>query len=98
MIQPLLDDFIQTVKRAAADEQDILGVHLNELLMGMLPAALRRYVGHGSLHDLQQRLLHALAGNVTGNGGIFALAGDLIDLIHIDDAVLGPLHIEVRRL
>ena len=66
--------------------------------MGVLSAALRRYVGHGPLHNFQQCLLNPLAGDVPGNGGIFALTGNLIDLIHIDDAVLRPLHIKVRGL
>ena len=66
--------------------------------MGVLPAALGRHVGDGPLHDLQQRLLHALAGDVPGDGGVLALPGDLVDLIHIDDAVLRQLHVVVRRL
>ena len=94
----LLDDLLQTVEGAAADEQNVVGVHLDELLMGVLPAALRRHVGHGALQDLQQCLLHALAGHVPGDGGVLALAGDLVDLVHIDDAVLGQLHVEIRRL
>ena len=98
LVQPLFDDLFQTVKGAAADEQNVLGVHLDELLMGVLPAALGRHVGHGALHDFQQRLLHAFAGNVPGDGGVFALAGNFVDLIHIDDAPLGPLHVEIRRL
>ena len=74
------------------------GVDLNELLVGVLAPALGRHVGHGALQDLQQRLLHALAGHVAGDGGILALAGDLVDLIHIDDAPLRQLHVEIRRL
>ena len=64
----------------------------------MLPTALRRDIGHGSLQDLQQRLLHALAGHIPGNRGILTLPGDLIDLIHIDDAALGQLNIIVGSL
>ena len=94
----LLDDLLQPVEGAAADEQNVVGVHLDELLMGVLPAALRRHVGHGALQDFQQRLLHALAGHVPGDGGVLALAGDLVDLVHIDDAVLRQLHVEIRRL
>ena len=39
-----------------------------------------------------------LAGHVPGDGGVLALAGDLVDLVDVDDAPLGPLHVEIRRL
>ena len=98
LVHALFDDLLQTVEGTAADEEDVLGVHLDELLVGVLPAALGRHVGHRALHDLQQCLLHALTGNIPGDGGVLALAGDLVDLIHVDDAPLGPLHVEVGGL
>ena len=64
----------------------------------MLAAALGRHRGLGALDDLQKRLLHALAADVAGDGGVFALAGDLVDLVDVDDTPLGPLHVVVRRL
>src|SRR3546814_3600326 len=51
-------------------EQDIGGVDLQELLLRMLAAALRRHRGDGAFHDLQQRLLHALARHVAGDRGV----------------------------
>ena len=39
LIQALLNDLLDTVKSAAADEEDVFGVDLNELLVRMLPAA-----------------------------------------------------------
>ena len=66
--------------------------------MRMLAAALGRDVGDGALEDLQQGLLHALAGDVAGDGGVLALAGDLIHLVDIDDAALGLLDVVVGRL
>src|SRR5258707_3594445 len=50
------------------------------------------------LQDLQQRLLHALAGHVAGNRGILALAGDLVDLVDVDDPGLGLRDVVVRGL
>ena len=97
-IGSLFDDLIQPVKSAAADKQDIGGVHLDKLLVGVLAPALGRHIGHGTFQQLQQRLLHALAGYVPGDGCILALAGDLVDLIDVNNPLLGPLHIEVRRL
>mmetsp|Transcript_1279 Transcript_1279/g.2539 ORF Transcript_1279/g.2539 Transcript_1279/m.2539 type:complete len:328 (+) Transcript_1279:930-1913(+) len=54
----------------------------------MLAPALRRHGGDGAFHDLQKRLLHPLARNVSGDGGVVGLAGDLVDLVDIDDAAL----------
>ena len=61
----------------------------------MLASALRRDVGNRALDDLQKRLLDALAGDVARNGGILALAGDLVDLVHIDDAHLRALNVAI---
>ena len=63
-----LDDLLQAVEGAAADKQDVGGVDLDELLLGMLAPALGRHVGHRALQDFQQRLLHALAADVPGDG------------------------------
>ena len=38
------------------------------------------------------------AGHVAGQGGRFALAGDLVDLVDVDDPLLGPLHIVIGSL
>ncbi|MPN13193.1 hypothetical protein SDC9_160513 [bioreactor metagenome] len=66
--------------------------------MGMLAPALGRYVGHRALQNFQKSLLHAFPGHVAGNGGVFALAGDLIDLVDVNDAPLGKLHVVVGGL
>src|SRR6266851_6431998 len=52
----LLDNLLQPVESAAADEQDVGGVDLDEILVRVLAAALRRDVGDRALEDLQQRL------------------------------------------
>ena len=98
LIQAALDDLIDAVKGTAADEQNVLGIDLDKFLVGVLPAALRRHIGHGTLQDLQQRLLDTLAGHVAGDGGVLALTGDLIHLINIDDAPLGQLDVVVSGL
>ena len=66
--------------------------------MGMLASTLRRNVGDGTFENLQQSLLHALAGNITGDGRIFVFTPDLIDFINVDDAGLGAAHVSIRRL
>ena len=48
--------------------------------------------------SFEQRLLHSLARDVAGYRGVLALAGYLVYLVDVDDAVLGALHVEVGSL
>ena len=88
LADPLGHDLVQPLERAAADEEDVAGIDLDVFLMGVLAPALRRDVGDGALDDLQQRLLHALAGDVAGDARVVRLARDLVDLVDVDDAGL----------
>jgi len=54
----------------------------------MLPAALRRHVGYGAFEDFKQCLLHAFAGNIARDGGIFVFPRDLVDLVDVNDSLL----------
>ena len=63
----LLDDLVQAGKRATADEQHVLGVDLQELLLRMLAAALRRHRRNRAFDQLEQRLLHAFTGHIAGD-------------------------------
>src|SRR5437660_658421 len=92
------DDLFQAVECSAADEQDIGGVHLHEVLVGMLAAALRRHGRDRSLDQLQQSLLHALAVNVPGDRRVVGLARALVDLVDIDDAALRLVDVVVAVL
>lgn len=83
---------------AAHDEQDVRRVDLDELLVGMLAAALRRDRGRRALQDLEQRLLDALAAHVPRDRRVLALAGHLVDLVDVDDPGLGLLDVVVRGL
>ena len=56
-----LDLLVEADERPAADEQDVGRVDLEELLVRVLAAALRRHVRDRAFEDLQQRLLNALA-------------------------------------
>ena len=94
----LRDDLFEPGERAAADEQDVGGVDLQEFLLRVLAPALRRHRGDRALHDLQERLLHALARHVAGDRRVVGFARDLVDLVDIDDAALRPLDIVVGRL
>src|SRR5580700_7231022 len=87
--EPPVDDLVEPLEGAATDEQNIGGIDLDEILVRVLAAALRRHARDRALDDFQKRLLHALTGDVAGDRGVVALAGDLVDLVDIDDAALG---------
>ena len=61
----------------------------------MLAAAGGRNACHRALKNLKQCLLNALARNITGDGEVLGLAGDLVDLVHIDDAHLRALNVAI---
>ena len=54
--------------------------------------------GGRAFEDLQQRLLHTLAGHVASDRRVLGFAGDLVDLVEVDDPGLGPLDVEVGGL
>ena len=59
-------DLVEAVEGAAADEEDVRGVDVDELLMRVLAPALGRHACHRALEQLEQRLLHSLARDVAG--------------------------------
>ena len=93
-----LDHLVEVGERAAADEQHVGRVDRQELLVGVLAPALRRHRGLRALEDLQQRLLHALAGDVARDRRVVGLARDLVDLVDVDDPRLGLLDVVVGGL
>src|SRR3546814_20142576 len=97
-LQPVSDDIVRPGERAAADEHDVGGVDLQELLLGLLAPALRRHGGGGALHDLEERMLDALARDVAGDGGIVRLAAALVALVDIDAAALRVPDVIIRSL
>ena len=92
------NDLLEARKRAAADEQDVRRVDLQEFLLRVLAAALRRNGRDGAFHDLQERLLHALARHVARDRRIVGFAADLVDFVDVDDAALRPLDVVVGGL
>src|SRR5690606_25744427 len=78
-----LDDPLQAGEGATDDEEHVARVDLDELLVRVLAAALWRHRRGGALEDLQQRLLDPLPGDVPGDRGVLALAGDLVDLVDV---------------
>src|SRR6516164_7424519 len=92
------NDLLQAGEGAAAHEQDVGSVDLQEFLLWVLAPALRRHRRDRAFHDPEQGLLHALARDVAGNRGVVGLAADLVDRVDIDDATLGALDIVVGGL
>ena len=90
------DNLVQANKGTAADEQNIGGVDLQKLLLRVLAAAGRRNARDSALEDLQERLLHALAGDIARDGEVFRLASNLVDLVHVDDADLRAVDVTIR--
>src|SRR5262249_25335585 len=92
------DDLLEPSEGAAAHEQNIGGIDLQEFLLRMLATTLGRYRRDGPFHDLQQRLLNALSRNIAVDREVLRLAADFVDFIDVDDTALGALHPVFGRL
>src|SRR6185436_19642764 len=92
------DDVLEAHEGPAADEENVGGVDLEELLLRVLATALGRHTRRRSFDDLQERLLDALARHVTRDRRVVALARDLVDLVDVDDAALALLDVVVGIL
>ena len=68
-----------------------------KLLLRVLAPAGGRDARDSALEDLEQRLLHTFAGDIARDGEVLGLAGDLVDLIHVDDTDLRAVDIAVCR-
>src|SRR3977135_3408870 len=64
------DDLFESRERTTADEENIRGVDLQELLLRMLAAALRRNRGDRALHDFQKGILNAFPRGRPGTHGV----------------------------
>src|SRR5262249_49227397 len=79
------DNLLEPIEGAAAYEQDVSGVDLQEFLLRMLASTLRGHRRGGAFHDFEQRLLYALARDVAGDrgvvGGLQQLEDDVLDVL-----------------
>src|SRR5690606_22425234 len=92
------DNFFQAVECTTHNEQNIGGVDLNEILVGMLATTLRRHRSDRTFNQFEQRLLHAFAGNISRDGWVVGLAGDLIDFVDINNGPLRLLDVVIAVL
>ena len=98
LVQSVGDHLVETDEGPAADEQDVRGVDLQEILLWMLATALRRHRRRRPFDDLEQRLLNTFARHVTRDRRVLALARNLVDLVDVDDAPFGGRDVVVRGL
>ena len=94
----LVDDVLQPSECPRDDEENVRRVNLQEVLVRVLASTLGRHRGSRPLEDLQQGLLDALTRHITGDGGILGLAGDLVDLVNVDDSGFGAFDVEISGL
>ena len=66
--------------------------------MWMLAPALGWHGRNRPFEDLQQGLLHPFTGDIASDGRVFRLAGDLVDLVDVDDPLFRALDVEVGGL
>ena len=89
---------LNAFKGTSADEEDVLGIDVDEFLFRVLAAALGGNVHYASLKEFEHCLLHAFSGNVSGDGRIVALTGNLVYLIYEHNAAFCLLEIEIGLL
>ncbi len=92
------DDLFQTVKGTATDKQDVGCIDLDKFLMGVFASTLGRNTCHRAFQNLQKGLLHTFSRYITRDRGVFGLAGNFVNLIHVDDAHLCPFHVIIGCL
>ena len=92
------DEVLDAVEGAPADEEDVRGVHRDVRLLGMLAAALRRHVGDGAFEHFEQGLLDAFSGDVAGDGDVHEGLADFVNLVNVNDALLGAADVHVGVL
>src|SRR5512137_475370 len=94
---PLFNQFFQSDKSAAAYEEDVGRVDLNELLLRMLSASFRWDARHGPFDDFKESLLHPLARDIPCDGRAIRLSRNLVDLVNINDSFLSPFDVIIGR-
>lgn len=97
-VETLCDFLFDTVEGAAADEEDVVGIDVDVVLVGVLASALGGDVDDAAFEEFEHALLHTFSADVAGDGGVVALAGDFVDFVDEDDASLGFGDIEVGHL
>ena len=64
----------------------------------MFTTALWRNVGDCPFQNLKQRLLYSLARHIARDRGVFIFPANLVDLIDVDDSLLGTFDVAISSL
>src|SRR6184192_3854736 len=83
---------VQIGEGAGADEEDVVGVHLDEIVLVPVLGDVERHEDLAAFEELEERLLNAFAADVAAAGaGAQASRAprDLVDLVDEDDPALG---------
>ena len=91
------NNLIETNKGSTTDKEDVGGVNVDKFLLRMLAAACWRHARFSSLQNLQERLLNSLTGNISGNGEVFCLTSNFVNLVDVNNANLRALNVSVSR-
>ena len=86
------------LESASTDKEDILGIHVNEFLFRMLAATLGRHIHDTAFQQFEQGLLYPFARDITCDGRIVTLAGNLVNFIDEYDAALGLCEVKIGFL
>ena len=81
---------LDPVESPTANEENVSCINRNSFFMWVLPAKSRWHLSERSLDQLEQSLLHTLAGNIARNRRILAFPSDFVDLVNIDDSAFCP--------
>ena len=73
-------------------------IYVDELLIGVLATACRRYIDNGPLEQLEQPLLHTFSTYIASNGGIITFARNFVNLINKYNSTLCRFFVVVARL
>ena len=97
-IQTLGNFLLDTIKRSATNEENILGINRYHLLFRMFSSALGRYIDYRTFEQLQQPLLYAFTTDITSNRRIVSLTGNLINFIYKHNTTLSFSYIIISHL
>src|SRR5215469_100133 len=95
---PPADDLFEADESPAANEQDLFGIHLDIFLMRVFTASLRRNVAAATLKNLQQSLLNALSGYISGDTYVVCFPTDFVDLVDVNNADFRPFDVVIGVL
>mmetsp|Transcript_1574 Transcript_1574/g.2910 ORF Transcript_1574/g.2910 Transcript_1574/m.2910 type:complete len:575 (-) Transcript_1574:427-2151(-) len=102
-VHSFVDDCFETCKGAAADEENVGGVDLDEISTRILTPRFLGNIDHVALHNLEQRVLHALPRHIATDADVPPALTNLIRLVDVDDAsltafqVLSALEVQLEQ-